>query len=327
MFNVTLPLSVEIKQKGSNSNDLNSGINNVSGVNTSNSENKNNSAGFISRRENINYDDSRKNILDLTTGDKLDLASSSLLRDLSNNEIVTNNNIKLDDSFDISVDNSADSNLISEEQNVIENEQKLAQSETKVLISGAGLMYSYKFEALYLRFSNAEANSVGSEHQIDSHSYAAEIQLMSYNSVLYKSFAEAMSKPQGLLGIAIMVDLIREEVDSTNGGSVINRRKLNEPLEVLLSNLDSIKHRGFSVEVRDFNLSALIPDSNNFVIYEGSLTTPGCDESVNWLVLNKPLYISRSKVSKIFRFLALKTAKVVALYCVNILPIYILNWQ
>ena len=32
--------------------------------------------------------------------------------------------------------------------------------------------------------------------------------------------------------------------------------------------------------------------------YEGSLTQPGCHETVSWIVFNKPLYITVEHVSK-----------------------------
>lgn len=286
-------------------------------------EANNDSNGSISKQDNPNYDDRQATLFNLVSVAKLD-STSPLFGDLNRAEASINNNIKLEDSFEFSADSSDDTNSVLDDQNVIENEPNEAQLE-KVHISGAGLMYSYKFEALYLRFGNSESNVAGSEHQIDSHSYAAEIQIMSYNSMLYKSYSEALNKPQGLLGIAIMVDSISDE-NSSNGRTVI-KRNLNEPLEELLSKLDSIKHRGFSVEIRNFNLSALLPEMNNFVIYEGSLTIPGCDESVNWVVLNKPLYISQSKVSKMFHFYSSNISAIIQCDCVNILPIYILNWQ
>lgn len=299
------------------SNSESSQISGNSSINGNNAINDSN--GSISKRDNLNYDDNRATLFNLVSVAKLD-STSPLLGDLNSAETNINNNIKLEDGFDLSIDSSDDTNSVLDEQNIVENEQKLAQLE-KVHISGAGLMYSYKFEALYLRFGNSESNVAGSEHQIDSHSYAAEIQIMSYNSMLYKSYSEALNKPQGLLGVAIMVDLINDE--NSSYGQAAMKRNLNEPLEELLSKLDSIKHRGFSVGIRNFNLSALLPETNSFIIYEGSLTIPGCDESVNWLVLNKPLYISQSKVSKMFDF----SDSIIQSDCVNILPIYILNWQ
>ena len=39
-------------------------------------------------------------------------------------------------------------------------------------------------------------------------------------------------------------------------------------------------------------LKELLPDTKQFVTYEGSLTQPACFETVQWIIMNKPLYIS-----------------------------------
>lgn len=260
--------------------------------------NHSNNTSSRSEQENLK-NENQASILNLALGEesKFD-SSSSLLRDLSNSiEVSINNNDRTETQPPDLADGLAEDNL-NNEQIVAENEQKPAQA--KVHFSGAGLMYSYRFEALYLRFG-VDSSNAGSEHQINSHSYAAELQIMAFNSVLYKSYAEASSKPQGLLGIAIMVDLLHTTSVGTDSGPTTTRGSLNEPLESLLNKMEDIKHRGFSTEVRNFNLSALIQEKTAFVSYEGSLTTPGCDESVVWLVLNKPLYISQSTVSNMFQ--------------------------
>lgn len=35
----------------------------------------------------------------------------------------------------------------------------------------------------------------------------------------------------------------------------------------------------------------------HYVTYEGSMTAPGCQETVTWIVLNKPLFITRQQAS------------------------------
>ena len=37
-----------------------------------------------------------------------------------------------------------------------------------------------------------------------------------------------------------------------------------------------------------------------FMTYEGSMTQPGCQETVTWVVMNRPAYITRSQVRKPF---------------------------
>ena len=39
-----------------------------------------------------------------------------------------------------------------------------------------------------------------------------------------------------------------------------------------------------------------MPDTDHYMTYEGSTTYPGCWETVTWIVMNKPIYISRQEM-------------------------------
>lgn len=45
-----------------------------------------------------------------------------------------------------------------------------------------------------------------------------------------------------------------------------------------------------------FNVAELLPDDRRAYVYKGSLTTPPCSEDVQWLVLKKPIELSREQV-------------------------------
>lgn len=45
-----------------------------------------------------------------------------------------------------------------------------------------------------------------------------------------------------------------------------------------------------------------MPRTENFVTYEGSLTYPGCYETVTWVVMNNPIYISIDDVTLFYKF-------------------------
>lgn len=49
--------------------------------------------------------------------------------------------------------------------------------------------------------------------------------------------------------------------------------------------------------VRHLSLKSLLPDTTGYMTYEGSTTHPGCWETVVWLILNKPIYITAREVS------------------------------
>lgn len=53
---------------------------------------------------------------------------------------------------------------------------------------------------------------------------------------------------------------------------------------------------GLSTDLYKFSLSEILPSTMTYLTYEGSLTQPGCQETVTWVILNKPLYISTYQV-------------------------------
>ncbi len=50
---------------------------------------------------------------------------------------------------------------------------------------------------------------------------------------------------------------------------------------------------------KSLDLSTLFPKNNNFYSYGGSLTTPPCTESVNWVVFKEPIIVSVNEVLKL----------------------------
>ncbi|MGJ8744540.1 carbonic anhydrase [Polaribacter sp.] len=50
---------------------------------------------------------------------------------------------------------------------------------------------------------------------------------------------------------------------------------------------------------QSLSLATLFPENNNFYSYGGSLTTPPCTESVNWVVFKDPITVSVEEVLKL----------------------------
>ncbi|KFM68674.1 Carbonic anhydrase-related protein 10, partial [Stegodyphus mimosarum] len=67
-------------------------------------------------------------------------------------------------------------------------------------------------------------------------------------------------------------------------------------LRLLTSHLDKIIHKGQMVNISHISVQGLLPDTSQFMTYEGSTTMPGCHETVTWIVLNKPIYITKAEI-------------------------------
>lgn len=168
----------------------------------------------------------------------------------------------------------------------------------RVQISGAELAYTFTFEAFYLRFGKDDAS--GSEHQVNSNPYAGELQLLAYNSDLYKSYTEASTQPHGILFVAALMTLKPDD----NSTQQAHNQAASSYLEAnILSRLHEINHKDHYALIDSLNLSALLPETGQFITYQGSLSKPGCHESAQWFLLNTPLYITRTNVSIIGDFL------------------------
>ncbi|XP_076041773.1 carbonic anhydrase-related protein 10-like [Oratosquilla oratoria] len=51
-----------------------------------------------------------------------------------------------------------------------------------------------------------------------------------------------------------------------------------------------------SYNVRRLSVHGLLPETPYFMTYEGSTTMPACHETVTWVVLNKPIYITKQQL-------------------------------
>lgn len=64
---------------------------------------------------------------------------------------------------------------------------------------------------------------------------------------------------------------------------------------------------GSSTPIRHISLPSLIPNTDAYMTYEGSTTHPGCWESAVWIILNKPIYITKQEVVSSFIFFSFLT--------------------
>ncbi|XP_067140452.1 carbonic anhydrase-related protein 10-like isoform X2 [Centruroides vittatus] len=145
-------------------------------------------------------------------------------------------------------------------------------------ISGGPMSYNYQFEQIHLHYGRLD--SFGSEHTLMGRAFPAEVQIYGYNSDLYSNMSEAFHRSQGIVGIALLI-----QIGETS----------NLELRLLTSQLHQIIYKGQQAELKSLSIKELLPDTEYYMTYEGSTTMPGCYETVTWIIMNKPLYITRQQ--------------------------------
>jgi carbonic anhydrase len=48
--------------------------------------------------------------------------------------------------------------------------------------------------------------------------------------------------------------------------------------------------------IDELNVRNLLPNTKNYMTYEGSMTQPGCQETATWIIFNKPLSLTERQV-------------------------------
>lgn len=73
----------------------------------------------------------------------------------------------------------------------------------------------------------------------------------------------------------------------------------NAELRILTEELGRIRYGDNEARIKHISIRGLLPDTEHYMTYEGSTTAPGCHETVTWIVLNKPIYITLQQVSRL----------------------------
>uniref|UniRef100_A0A8C5QUX2 Carbonic anhydrase-related protein 10 n=1 Tax=Leptobrachium leishanense TaxID=445787 RepID=A0A8C5QUX2_9ANUR len=78
-----------------------------------------------------------------------------------------------------------------------------------------------------------------------------------------------------------------EVTDSSN--AFLNRMLSRDPITRITFKNDAYLLQGLNIE-------ELYPETSSFITYDGSLTIPPCYETASWIIMNKPIYITRMQM-------------------------------
>uniref|UniRef100_A0AAY4DSH6 Alpha-carbonic anhydrase domain-containing protein n=1 Tax=Denticeps clupeoides TaxID=299321 RepID=A0AAY4DSH6_9TELE len=153
-----------------------------------------------------------------------------------------------------------------------------------VNISGGPLSYSYRLEEIRLHFGSDD--SQGSEHLLNGQPFPGEVQLIHYNHDLYLNYSEAAKSPNGIAVVSMFLKI------SDFSNAFLNRLLNRETITRITYKHDAYLLMGLNIE-------ELYPETSRFITYEGSITIPPCLETATWILMNKPIYITRLQLQSL----------------------------
>lgn len=152
-------------------------------------------------------------------------------------------------------------------------------------ITGGPLEGTYQFEQLHFHWGSS--NNHGSESQINNRSFSMEIHFVLYKNV-YLSMDRALNYRDGVTVLAGFFEV-----------SDIPNPKFDE-LTSLLS--DVVEKGRRALFLSPPKLSDYLPsDLIHYYTYNGSLTTPPCNEAVIWIDFAQPIPISTQQLEQFRR--------------------------
>ncbi|KAL7023252.1 hypothetical protein ACKWTF_012536 [Chironomus riparius] len=155
------------------------------------------------------------------------------------------------------------------------------QNDQKINISGGPLKNPFILDNIHFHWGS---NTSGSEHVINDQRYAAELHMVTYNSI-FETFEMASQDPMGLAVLGILY-----EYDKLYTG------KDNPWVKFITKVIKA--HSTYTETKWVFPIRDIIKDVDfrGLLSYRGSLTTPNCSENVLWMLSTRPIVIKQNEL-------------------------------